>query len=96
MSDQLRERRGLILHALHANFPLRTMRAAIERAVMPFYVGEAAQFARDIEYLRAKGYLDVHQEHVGRSAVEAYSISPAGVDLVERTTADPGVFIQGA
>jgi hypothetical protein len=91
--DQLRERRGLILHSLHAQYPMRLMRTALDRNVMPFYAGEAGQFDRDVEYLRDKGYLDVEEQTLAGRSISAFKITPAGVDLVEGSTKDPGIII---
>lgn len=95
-ADETRLRRGLILHALHAQFPLRLSAASLQRQVGPFYQGEAKALERDLAYLEQKGALELHSDEVGGLTVRAFSITPAGIDLVERTTTDPGItFARG-
>lgn len=91
MNQDLLERRGLILHACHAQYPGRLMFAAIERHVMPFYVNEGGQFTRDLEYLKDSAFLSEETAEVAGRSYTSYKITPAGINLVEGTRTDPGI-----
>ena len=95
MNEELRERRGLILHALHANYPNPVTRGAIDRQVMPFYTS-VKELDRDIEYLADKGFLEKRETEIGERKIRNYEITPAGVDLVDGSTQDPGVHFARA
>lgn len=98
--DAPRLRRGLILHALHAQSPMALMRPALDRQVGVFYIGDDRQLSRDLLYLEQKGALtrrmaEVTVHHAAHQ-VEALTITPTGTDLVEGTTTDPGIeFARG-
>ncbi len=90
--EQIRLRRGLVLLALEANFPNALTRDALTRAVPVFTDGR--DLDRDGAYLQGKGYIDHTSSDIGGRTYHSYRILPAGVDLVEASTTDPGVRIE--
>lgn len=86
-------RRGILLLALHAQFPLALTRPALDRQVGPFYAHDPVQLVRDLAYLEQKGFLVQKRARIGQHVIETATLTPAGVDVVEGTTSDPGIEI---
>ena len=86
-----RLRRGLVLATLAANYPHQVADGLLYRQVKSYYPSDAPQFGRDVAYLAERGYLDATEDRVRGSVVKSYRITAAGIDLVERTSNDPGV-----
>lgn len=92
--NETRLRRGLILHALHAQFPMALTKSSTEKQVGPFYGGDTRSLARDLAYLEESGFLEDRSSEIGDRTVHAYKITPAGMNLVEGATKDPGVHFE--
>ena len=84
-------RRGVVLLALHAQFPLALARPALDRQVGPFYAMDPLQLHRDLAYLEQKGLLTQKKGTVGNHRIEIITLTPDGADVVEGATAIPGV-----
>ena len=84
-------RRGLILLALQEQSPLPLTRPSLERRVGMFYVEDDKGFLQDLSYLEGKGLLTHKSEKFDGKTIHAYSITPEGTDLCQKTTTDPGV-----
>lgn len=89
-------RRGLVLHALHAQYPMALTQGALDRQVSVFYAGDSKAQARDLAYLAERELLRREQTEVGGQVVVAFRITAKGVDIVERLVTDPGVEIASA
>lgn len=93
--NDTRLRRGFILHALHANYPHPLARPSLERTVSPFYQNDARALERDLAYLEEKKLIERKGAEIGNRVVHSFAIEPAGIDIVEGSTADPGIEIAG-
>ncbi len=94
MADQVAlARRGVVLLTVHAQFPYPLTRALLERAVGPFYTGVEKDLPRDLAYLEGKGLLESESAQLGHASVTSYTCTPAGIDVVEGTVAEPGIVI---
>lgn len=89
----LQLRRGLVLQALHAQYPLPLMQAALDRQLGSFYDGDARAYARDLAYLKEKGLITEDRQQVADRLLVSLRLTSAGVDVVEGTVTDPGVEI---
>jgi len=96
MSDinETRLRRGLILHALHAQYPMALTKSSLEKQVGPFYEGDQRALNRDLAYLEESRFLEDRSSDIADRTIHAYRITPAGVNLVEGATKDPGVHFE--
>lgn len=92
-AEQSRVRRGLVLMALNAQYPLGLAEAALELQVGPFYAGDQRALVRDLAYLEDSGYLARKSVKVARQSVRSFEITPKGIDVVECSVTDPGVVI---
>lgn len=91
MRDESRLRRGLVLQALHAQYPYPLTEAALSRQISVIYLGDERARARDVAYLEEKGFLQVERATVGAVTLRTFKITTAGVDVVEGSTKDAGV-----
>ncbi|MBI4462027.1 MAG: hypothetical protein HY653_03885 [Acidobacteria bacterium] len=88
--------RGAILLLLAEVTPERVnaevLRSALERQAMEVTPRE---LARALDYLRHRGYLDYQvieaRDYPNLPRLVGVRITPAGMDVVEETTRDPGV-----
>lgn len=88
--------RGAILLLLAEVTPERVnaevLRSALERQAMEVTPRE---LARALDYLRHRGYLDYQvieaRDYPNLPRLVGVRITPAGMDVVEETRADPGV-----
>lgn len=94
--DEAPLRRGLVLLALHAQYPMALMEAALERQVMPFYGNDRRALGRDLAYLDDKGLLQATEQAVGGRTLRSFTITVDGVDVVDGTVQVPGVTIAAA
>jgi hypothetical protein len=88
-------RRGILLQALHAQYPYALTRAMLEKAVCALYPALKGMDA-DIEYLREKGLLTSEETTVAARVYRSYKLTAAGVDVVEGSTTLPGISIERA
>lgn len=86
-------RRGLVLLALKAQYPLPLTRVALDRQLGPFYATDPRDLARDLAYLAERGFLRRDSHEVGGLTFATICLTAAGVDVVERIVKDPGVEI---
>lgn len=86
--------RGLVLHELAAQYPLRLTERGLTQRVLPFYTADTKRLKRDLRMLEDQGYLTKTEETTGAGAAVAYQITPTGIYLVEGSTTDPGVRFQ--
>jgi hypothetical protein len=87
-------RRGLLLLSVHHGYPHSVAEALLRQAVGAVYAGELPALDRDLAYMCDRGFFLRHVDHVGRSAVTSFRLSPAGVDLAEGVTADPAIHVE--
>lgn len=90
MSDLARLHRGLVLQALHAQYPLALTEVALERQVAAI-IGGGAVLERTIAYLVEKGLVERNSVQLGQRRLSAVKLRVSGVDLVEGTTTDPAI-----
>lgn len=86
-------RRGLILHALLAQYPLVLTQATLERQLQPFFTADPQAQRRDLAYLLERGFVERDEHSVGGRTFATWRLTSKGVDLVERVTRDDGVEI---
>lgn len=88
--------RGALLLLLAESAPERinaeVLRGVLERQQMP---ASPRELARALDYLRGRGYITYQvveaADYPELPRMIGVGITPAGVDLVEGTTSDPGV-----
>ncbi len=94
MSDAMsRLRRGLLLKALNAQYPHPMMEMAIELQTKPYYAGAPRALVRDLAYLVDSEYASRQAEKVAGATLTSYRITPQGIDVLEGSTADPGIEV---
>jgi hypothetical protein len=91
VADNSRQVRGLILSALHAQYPYPLTAIALDLQVRPFYAGDNRALVRDLAYLAEKKLIETETSTVGERQVAVTRITAAGIDVLEGTTKDPGV-----
>lgn len=89
-------RRGYLLKALHMSYP----RPLGDRTILLFMIElgySVADFEKDIEYLREKGYIEMEEKklEIYPSTIRLVKLTPKGIDLVEGTIKDNGVVFNG-
>lgn len=96
MSDEITSRRGLILLALHEQFPQQlTWRALLGRVRLAYLTDDVdREVSRDLAYLVAKDLVEEESAEVGRRKILAYRLTPTGVDVAEGTRQEPGITIE--
>ncbi len=94
-AEESRLRRGVVLLALHAQYPLTLAERALELQVRAFYVGTSADrnLARDLAYLEESGRILRNEDEIDGVPIRTWKLTPAGVRLAEGTETDPGVEI---
>lgn len=88
------ELRGKLLSFLHYVYPRQVDDTAVVGAFYEYH--ETDEIARALEYLTDKGLVVRESRphpYRERKTVTLYRISPAGVDLIEGLTAEPGVTV---
>lgn len=98
MDEVVRLRRGMVLHALHVQYPLSLAQAALERQIAPHYMFDrlAKESTRDLAYLREKGLIAREEQKIGEAVIVTWRITPAGIDLVEGVATDPAIDVGSA
>lgn len=92
-ANQRTIQRGLVLLALEAQYPQALMQKALDRQLGKLFESTEA-LDRELAYLKDKGLISaVSQELAGRT-LTSWSITTAGIDLVEGTTSDPAIHIE--
>lgn len=86
-------RRGLVLLALKAQYPLPLTQTALDRQLGLFYAADPRALTRDLAYLSERGFLRRDSHEVGGSVFATLCLTASGVDIVERITKDPGIEI---
>lgn len=93
-------RRGLVLFALEANYPLALLGRALEERVLPFYGGASAAsgqaFARDLEYLAEKRLIDRTEAELDGRRLVSWRLTASGLDVVTGVSQVPGITIERA
>jgi hypothetical protein len=93
MDEIVSLRRGMILLALHAQYPHALTQAMLERAVGPFYE-QLRGFSVDLAYLQEKGLCTSESTMVGLKVFVSYRITTKGIDLVDGAVEEPGIQIE--
>ncbi|MCA9640129.1 MAG: hypothetical protein KC492_05515 [Myxococcales bacterium] len=91
--NEVQLRRGLLLLALHEQYPYPLTETALQRQVGAFYAAEPKAMARDLHYLADKGYLARVEATIAGRQVRSFQATPQGVDVAEGSVVDPGVEI---
>lgn len=92
-TDNTRLRRGLILQALHSQYPYALTSPALGRQVGMFYMGDERGLTRDLAYLEERQLLGREEAAVGAIRVVTYKLTAGGLLVVEGVAADAGVEI---
>ena len=86
-------RRGLLLLALHDQYPHPLMEAALVRATAALYAAEPKDRARDLAYLAEQGLLTADESTLANRVLRTFRLTAAGLDVVDGATVDPGVAL---
>lgn len=90
-------RRGLLLLALHAQYPNALLRASLDGLVGAAWFGDTEAWARDAAYLQRQGLVLVDEAPLpGGRTLETWALTEAGFGLVEGAATDPAVQIARA
>lgn len=90
--DVLPMQRGVILHALHAQYPLVLLERALRQQVGELVADERV-FTRILAYLDDKKLIELVDREIGGVRVRAYRLTADGVDVVERRRAEAGITV---
>lgn len=93
--EEARIRRGLILLALHMNYPHPVRDASLSTQLRPAYFGADGPraYTQDLIWLERKKYLIRAQDDVQGRVYVTYTITEDGVLIADRSVRDPGVQI---
>lgn len=88
--------RGLILLTLNAQYPSGCTRKLLLLSVLPVYGGKELELDRDLKYLGDSGLLTMQPPPPPGRSGPTYTLTPAGVDLVEGEATHPRVVVMRA
>lgn len=89
LPQERRLHRGLVMHALQAQYPLPLTQTTLERQVAHFIAAEALPAI--VHYLAELGLMEVHTERVGTIQVTTYRLTAQGYDVADGSVASPGI-----
>ncbi len=90
LADARRLQRGLVLHALQAQYPHPLTQVSLERQVQHL-VQAGGELDQVTSYLVEKGLVEARSEKIGRISVTTYRLTADGVDVADGSVALPGV-----
>src|SRR5690606_19035136 len=77
-------RRGLVLMALHGQYPMPLTNTSLNRAVSAFYAGtEPRAQTRDLAYLKERGLIRSENHEISGRTFQTWTLTAVGVDVVE-------------
>jgi transcription initiation factor IIE alpha subunit len=101
-NPQLKRRlRGVILQLVYENHEKQkhrlddvTLTGVLERLQFDVYVNLVREILQDLQERKLLSFELVKDRQTGRMSIMRVQISPAGRDIVEKTTADPAVDVE--
>lgn len=102
LSPQHKRRlRGMILKLIYENHEAQnrrlddvTLTGVLERLQFDVYVNAVRELLQDIEERKLISFRQERDKVSGRTSIRQIQITPAGRDLVEKTTSDPAVEVE--
>lgn len=88
--DALRLQRGLVIHALRAQYPHPLTEVSLERQVSHL-VAPGAELTSIVAYLADKGLVKTTAGQVGSVRVITHQLTADGVDIADGSTTDVGI-----
>lgn len=90
LSEARRLQRGLVLHALQAQYPHPLTQVSLERQVAHL-IQAGGELDQVMGYLVEKGLVKAQAEKIGRHSVTTYRLTADGVDVADGSVQLAGV-----
>lgn len=87
---EARLQRGLVMHALQAQWPHVLVEQSLQRQVQAL-IPEPRDLERALAYLQGRKLMELVEERVGERRIRTYRLTADGLLVAEGTSSDAGV-----